>query len=61
MLGAGPIAQFKSVQVEGATAPPQFDAAVPQPSRAWVVSTSSDKTVLDTTSIGNAVMVADGR
>ena len=57
MLGAGPIAQFKNVQVEGATAPPEFDATAPLPRRSWEVSKSNDKTVLTTTSIGNAVVL----
>ena len=54
MLGGGPIASFASVEVEGGTAAPVFDAT-PQPKHNWVVSTSSDGQDLDTTSIGNAV------
>ena len=58
MLGAGPIAQFHSVTVDGPTVAPRFDAAAPGPSHSWIVATGSPSDlVLDTTSIGNAVVL----
>jgi hypothetical protein len=59
MLGAGETAKFDDVVVEGTPVAPQFDGD-PKPEHNWVISNSSDGSLMETDSIGNAVVLADG-
>ena len=59
MLGGGETGKFDNVVVEGTPVASQFDSG-PKPEHNWIVTNSSDGSLMDTTSIGNAVVLADG-
>jgi hypothetical protein len=59
MLGVGEGGQFDDVVVEGMPVAPQFDRG-PKPEQNWIMTNSSDRSLMGTDSIGNAIVLADG-
>jgi hypothetical protein len=59
MLGTGEGGQFDDVIVEGTPVAPQFDSG-PKPEHNWIITNSSDGSLMGTDSIGNAIVLADG-